>query len=67
MRVSCMLEKNNIPVTYSILHDIEYRNLTTLTKKQDRGKRKAFTETNRRIQHKVKESVSFPFWLFFTE
>ncbi len=64
MRVSYMLEKSNIPVTCSILHDIEYRNINTLTKKQERGKRKAFTETNRRIQHKSKEAILFPFWLF---
>jgi hypothetical protein len=62
-----MLEKTNVPVTYSILHDIEYRNINTLTKTHEKGKRKAFTETNRRIQHKSRESVSFPFWLFFTE
>jgi len=62
-----MLERSNIPITYSILHDIEYRNLKAMIKKQEKGRRKAFTETNRRVQSKSKEFTAFPFLLFFTE
>ena len=61
LRASAILEKTNIPITYSILHDIEYRNLHVMMKKQERGRRRAFTEINRRVQKKDN-----PFY-FFTE
>ena len=45
-RVS-IVERTNIPITRSILH--EWEHLLWKTKKQEKGKRRAFTETCKRI------------------
>lgn len=46
-RVS-VAERTNIPIARSILH--EWEHVLTYTKKQERGKRRAFTEICRRTR-----------------
>jgi hypothetical protein len=60
LRASIMMERTNIPITYSILHDTEYRNLIQIIKKKGKLKRKAFTETNHRIHPKLNECIFYP-------
>jgi len=64
LRASIMLERTNIPITYSILHDTEYYNVIQIVKKKGKLKRKAFTETNNRIHPKLNECI---FYQCFTE
>jgi len=46
-------ERTNIPITLSILYDLEYNTrYAEVCKKRDRYKRRAFSETNRRIIEK---------------
>lgn len=47
MWIVSIVERTNIPITRSILH--EWEHLLWKTKKQEKGKRRAFTETCKRI------------------
>ena len=50
MRVISIAERTNIPITRSILHEWEHLLWTTKKQEKGKGKRRAFTETCKRIQ-----------------